>query len=411
MQSWNSEHRLALITILYLMSVNRTIVLDKYSRTITLRLIDWFFRINCMKSEFKKSFDDSCVVLVSDTQTSEDSQILWLTFLDLKYDTEKVLDDSEAFDCKGRNSPHLNWRCFSFAQGHQCQQKPLIVGRNDSTVFDFIQKLTADFLSESFSSSDFITGVECYDASGCGFGLQWKRISRWDGRLVSFEVIGVDPDVRNVVEEDVFALVFDFVENTGWDLAACTYASDSLDVPFFGHVHLFEFSDCRDYDVNLPSTIWQVPSLDDFHAKLVIKLIVLLKQRNKMLLDCINSTVIWIVSDACKLDIERILSKHRNKYQVLQVIRDTSVLSAIKCHLDTFVAYNKTRIKFEHLPTFCDDDFAPVWDLFNHVEESWLLRFKAWWIFCVVDILKLQWLFSNNRAEDRVTEVCWGFNC
>ncbi len=165
-------------------------------------------------------------------------------------------------------------------------------------------------------------------------------------------------------------MVFDLVQDAGGDLAAGTDASDSLDVAFLEDVDLLEFSDGGDDDMYLAACFWQVPSFNDFHAQFVVKIVVLLKQGNQVLLNGINSTVIRIISHPSKLDVKRVLSKHRNQDQVLKVIRNTSFFAAVKRHLNTLITDNQTGVKLEQLTALGDDDLATIGDLFDHVQET-----------------------------------------
>lgn len=72
--------------------------------------------------------------------------------------------------------------------------------------------------------------------------------------------------------------------------------------------------------MNLSSTFWEISSFSDFHTKLIIKLIVFFKQWDQMLLDSVYRTVIRIIGDTLKSDVQRIFTKHCNQYQVLQII-------------------------------------------------------------------------------------------
>ena len=117
-----------------------------------------------------------------------------------------------------------------------------------------------------------------------------------------------------------------------------------------------------------------------------------------MLLDGIDCTVIRIVGDSFELDVEGVLTKHSNQYEVFEVVRDASFFAAVKDHLDALIADNETGIKLEELASFSDDDFATVGDLFDHVKESGLFRFETGRVFGVVDVFDLQGLFCDDRA-------------
>ena len=264
------------------------------------------------KKWIRKSFDDSSEVLVADAETPENSQILRFAFLDFEYDPKKVLDDTQAFHSEGRHSTQLDWRSLTLTQGHQSQYKPLVVCWNHATVFDFVQKLVACLFSECLGRAYFVARVKSYYATSCRLCFQRKRIAWRYWRLIPLEVVCVNPHVGNVVQENVFALVFDLVQNACWHLAPCTHSSDSLYVPLFCNVDLFQFADGGDDNVHFSSSLRQVASLDDLHAQFIIKLVMLFKQGNQMLLNRINCTVIWVISDTFEPDVQWIFSKHSN---------------------------------------------------------------------------------------------------
>ena len=104
----------------------------------------------------------------------------------------------------------------------------------------------------------------------------------------------------------------------------------------------------------------QIPSLDDFHAQLIVKLVMLLKQGNQMLLNGINCTIIGVISYPFEFDVEGVFTEHSNQNQVLQIIRNAPLLSAIKYHFDALVAYDETRIKLKHLTALRYYNFATI---------------------------------------------------
>ena len=59
-----------------------------------------------------------------------------------------------------------------------------------------------------------------------------------------------------------------------------------------------------------------------------------------MLLDSVNSTVIGVICYALKPNVEGVLTKHGYQKQILQVIGNASLFSAIKDNFYTFIVDN-----------------------------------------------------------------------
>ncbi len=141
--------------------------------------------------------------------------------------------------------------------------------------------------------------------------------------------------------------------------------------------------------MHLPTCFGEVPSLDDFHAQFIVKILVFFKQGNQVLLNGIDSTVIWIVSNPSKSDVERVFTEHGDEDQVLKVVRNAPFFATVKDHLNTFIANDQTRVKLEQLTTLGDDNLATVGYLLDHVQKTRLLGLKARWILGIVDVLDL----------------------
>lgn len=69
------------------------------------------------------------------------------------------------------------------------------------------------FGGELLTGANFVSGIERNNPPSVGFCFESEAVAWRDGRLISFIVISVDPNIGDVVQKQGFALVFHFVEN------------------------------------------------------------------------------------------------------------------------------------------------------------------------------------------------------